>query len=72
MKSHVCERHFNPEDITSRDVFITDQGLGKVKSLKSVAVPVKIKKIGGALKRSRAINGNEDMSIKKHRINAGI
>lgn len=72
MKAKICERHFNSDDITSKDIFIPDEGLGKVKALRVDALPVKLKKLGGALKRSRIINGNEDVSIKKTKSNAGI
>lgn len=71
-KSKLCERHFNPGDITSKDIFIPKKGVGKVKALRCDALPVKLKKFGGALKRSRTTNGNEDILVKKTKNNAGI
>lgn len=72
MKSCVCEIHFNPEDISSKDIFVPHKGLSKIKTLKCNSLPVKINKYGGALKRSWIINDNEDVSIKKVKNNAGI
>lgn len=62
MKSRVCEKHFKSEDAETREV----------KSLKYDAVPLKIQNYGKTLRIPEVNNDNEDITIKKIKINDGI
>lgn len=69
LKSNVCERHFNPEDICFRSICTPGTyNVGIIKSLKLNAIPLKIQKYRKtSKKRSRVKKCNIDISTKKKR-----
>lgn len=72
MKSIVCEKHFESEDILSHSILTSGAEKSEVKSLKYSAVPLKIQTYGKTLRMHEVNNDNEEITIKKTKNNAGI